>query len=81
MNIVNINLTNNQINTNTNTNCNSGSSRFNEQGRCPKCGGYNINYEAIELLDDCLYYPAICNDCKTEFEEYYTLTFDTIELR
>ena len=51
--------------------------KFNEQGRCPNCGGYSIDYDVLEVFDgDNVYYPAICMDCNTEFKEYYTLKFD-----
>lgn len=51
--------------------------KFNEQGRCPNCGGYNINYDELILIDgESVYYPATCMDCNTKFKEYYTLKFD-----
>jgi len=47
-----------------------------EQGVCPYCGSTDIDYGAIELEDDdMLYYPATCNDCKRDFEEWYKLGF------
>ena len=51
--------------------------KYNEQGRCPNCGRYNIDYGTLELIDgESAYYPATCMDCNTNFKEYYTLKFD-----
>ena len=51
--------------------------KYNEQGRCPNCGGYNIDYDVLELIDgESVYYPCTCMDCGTNFKEYYTLKFD-----
>jgi len=46
-----------------------------EQGVCPYCGSMDINYDAIELKDEMLYYPAHCCDCGRSFEEWYDLVF------
>ena len=48
-----------------------------EQGVCPICGSRNIEYGSFELgiMGDELYYPATCQDCETNFQEYYKLEF------
>jgi len=47
-----------------------------EQGVCPYCGSVDVDYGAIEYEDDeMLYYPATCNECGREFEEWYNLSF------
>lgn len=46
-----------------------------EQGICPICGSDNISYEAIEVEDDSVYYPTMCNKCHATWKEYYDLTF------
>ena len=47
-----------------------------EQGVCPYCGSVDIDYGVMEIEDDCVYYPAHCNDCKRDFNEWYRLEFD-----
>ena len=47
----------------------------NEQGFCPKCGGDNLNYDAMELEGDMMYYPYICEDCGQQGEEWYSKKF------
>ena len=48
----------------------------NEQGFCPKCGSYNLDYHAMEFEDDGMcYYPYKCKDCGQEGEEWYKLDF------
>ena len=48
----------------------------NKQGICPKCGGYNLDYQAIQYEDDGMcYYPYKCEDCKQQGEEWYRLEF------
>lgn len=40
-------------------------------GICPKCGGTNLEYEAVELVDNDLYYPFDCPDCGAMGKEWY----------
>ena len=47
----------------------------NEQGQCPYCNSMDIDYGCIQLEDDMIYYPAHCNECGRDFEEWYDLTF------
>lgn len=46
-----------------------------EQGTCPYCNGNNIDYNAADFTDDMVCYPAHCNDCGRDFEEWYKLNF------
>ena len=46
-----------------------------ERGVCPYCGSENVDYDASELEGESLYFPAICNDCNNDFNEYYKLEF------
>ena len=46
-----------------------------EQGKCPKCQGENINYGPAELIDEAVRFETVCEDCKCEFYEYYSLSF------
>ena len=34
-----------------------------EEGKCPKCGHYNLEYEALEIEGNSVYYPWTCPDC------------------
>ncbi len=51
-----------------------------QQGQCAKCGSDNIDYDAIEMGDNALYYPYTCNDCKFSGEEWYDLIFSSNKL-
>lgn len=42
---------------------------MNRQGECPKCGGMNLDYQAIKYADEMCYYPYKCEDCGQEGEE------------
>lgn len=48
---------------------------YNKQGHCPFCNSENISYDSLEIMGDMIYYPAMCEDCKKTFKEYYTLNF------
>lgn len=48
----------------------------NQQGQCPKCHKYMLDYGPIQIEDDGMaYYPWQCDNCKTEGEEWYKLEF------
>lgn len=47
----------------------------NEQGKCPKCGSHELEYESIRVEGDMAYYRYTCNDCGQEGEEWYSLEF------
>lgn len=56
--------------------CEKSELKSNEQGTCPHCNGYNIEYGSLEFEDDQMaYYPCTCEDCGTEFNEWYELNF------
>ena len=44
-------------------------------GKCPKCGGEEIEYGASEIQDNQLYYSAVCASCSCSFREWYNLVF------
>lgn len=46
-----------------------------EEGKCPKCGRYNLDYDALEIGDNAVYYPWTCPDCGASGKEWYELTF------
>lgn len=49
----------------------------NEQGLCPKCGGYHLDYGTLEIEDDGMcYYSYKCKDCGQEGEEWYRMEFN-----
>ena len=59
-----------------------------EQGKCPKCGSYNLNYgynfnceKIVDIApnEQAVYYPYTCDDCEFEGREYYNLTFSGFE--
>ena len=51
-----------------------------EEGKCPKCGHYNLDYEPLEIYGQSVYYPWTCPDCHASGKEWYSLTFDEQEL-
>lgn len=48
---------------------------MNKQGVCPKCQGYNLDYQPIEFTDTMCYYHYKCDDCGQEGEEWYNMEF------
>ena len=49
--------------------------RIIEEGTCPNCQSDDIEYGAIEVSDEGIYYPCICNKCGRAFEEHYDIKF------
>lgn len=50
--------------------------KSNEQGQCPYCNSYELEYGAIEMQDDGLaFYPWTCEHCGHSGEEWYELNF------
>lgn len=45
-------------------------------GECVNCGSGNIEYKAMEVDDNYIYYPIDCNECGVESKEYYSLVYD-----
>ena len=49
-----------------------------EQGKCPKCDSYNLDYETIVDTTpsiQAVYYPVECLDCGYKGKECYNLHF------
>ena len=51
-----------------------------EEGKCPKCGHYNLDYEALEVYGQSIYYPWTCPDCGASGKEWYSLVVEEQEL-
>lgn len=48
----------------------------NEQGKCPRCHSYNLDYDPAKFEGDQMcYYHWTCRDCKLEGEEWYRMEF------
>ena len=48
----------------------------NKEGICPVCGDEDcLSYGAMEVLDEFVVYPYVCDKCGTEGKEYYIPTF------
>jgi len=45
------------------------------QGKCTFCDKENLDYKAIVLQDDFVYFPFTCDDCGTEGREYYAIQY------
>ena len=53
---------------------------INESGRCPMCGSYDLDYDALELgMGGDVYYPWTCLECGATGDEYYDISFVDIE--
>ena len=50
-------------------------------GICPKCKSDNIYYEGPEVEPSFLWYEGYCEDCETEFDELYELTYIKSEIK
>lgn len=48
---------------------------FDLQGECPICRWTNLDYDAVEVDWDTASYWWICNDCHSQWTEWYTLDF------
>ena len=47
-----------------------------QQGKCPKCDGYDLDYDTLELGDlQTVQYPYTCNECGFVGREQYSLAF------
>lgn len=51
-----------------------------EEGKCPNCGYYNLDYDSMEIKDNMVYYPWTCEDCNASGKEWYELNFIEQEL-
>ena len=45
------------------------------QGECPQCASLDISYDPMELHDDNVCYPLVCNECHYEGKEWYELKY------
>lgn len=53
--------------------------KSNKSGICPICNTENITYSSPEFCDgETIYYPYICENCKTKGEEYYKIKIEFI---
>ena len=50
-----------------------------KSGYCPFCDARLIEYGAIELDDNCLYYPFTCDECGAEGKEWYDIEYTESE--
>jgi len=50
--------------------------KFQQQGRCPKCGGEDLDYGSTRIEAEAgLGYEFTCNDCETQGVEWYDLKY------
>ena len=49
--------------------------KCNEEGRCPVCGGGNLEYGTMYPDDIGVIYPWTCQDCKAKGDECYNIEF------
>lgn len=42
---------------------------------CPVCGSNKVDYSCSEFSDDVMSYSCTCQDCDTEWNENFVLTF------
>lgn len=47
----------------------------NELGMCPYCESQEIDYGAVVMEGDMLYFPCQCEKCGRYFEEWHKLEF------
>lgn len=46
-----------------------------KKGTCPVCGSKHIKYDLLEVGENEVYNPVMCEDCHATWEEYYNLIF------
>lgn len=46
------------------------------EGKCPECGNEDLDYKAIEVRGQQVFYPFKCKECDTVGEEWYKLKYD-----
>tara|TARA_R100001244_G_scaffold60743_2_gene51014 strand:+ start:712 stop:894 length:183 start_codon:yes stop_codon:yes gene_type:complete len=49
------------------------------EGKCVRCLSTNLEYKAIELQGDYIYYPYECLECDSEGKEYYYMSYTNSE--
>ena len=45
------------------------------KGKCPNCNSEDLDYDAVELEGESLFYPFVCNNCKANGQEWYNLKY------
>lgn len=51
-------------------------------GKCPKCGSENRTHEDTEFTISCVVFECTCNDCGTEYHEWYKMKYiETITIQ
>lgn len=48
---------------------------FDCQGECPICGSPDLNYDESWIDNMCVYYDRECNNCHSQWTEWYTMDF------
>lgn len=48
-------------------------------GTCANCGSEEIDYGALEIDGDYIYYPYYCNACESMGKEWYVLIYHQTE--
>lgn len=48
---------------------------FDLQGECPICRWTDLEYQSVEIDWDTVSYKWTCNDCHSEWVEWYTMDF------
>lgn len=47
-----------------------------EQGTCPECGSYELEYDSADFEEgNIIMYPAECLTCRSKFDECYDMVF------
>ena len=54
---------------------------FDLQGVCPVCRWWDLEYQWADIDWDTVSYKWTCNDCHSEWTEWYTMEFYSQDLR
>lgn len=46
-----------------------------DEGVCPMCGSFKLNYGSAELHDNQVCYPYLCGSCGREGKEWYSMRY------
>jgi transcription elongation factor Elf1 len=49
--------------------------KYNKSGMCPRCGGENLEYAEVDLIDQFAFAMYECGDCGFKGIEWYTISF------
>lgn len=47
----------------------------NEQGMCPRCNSFNLDYESARFEYNMVTFPWQCKDCGLDGEEWHEMNF------